>query len=629
MTDAPSAGRPLAIRDRRRFLPVVEAPDHAEGEARIALHLAAERVDHVRLGADSPRPFSSASHFAFRAVCNVSAKADCRTPLLSCVRPFRRVRNTVSDPAGPRAIAVLSIHSEACESAGMNSVQTNKARRQLAAILSADAVGYSRCMAQDEAATVQALRSQRELQSFTLGSPPGWVIADPDQTRLVLSAPSGEAPVSIVAREVALHLADLAWLRQPRWLRAGLAAYLETVTPLAGGATALVGQPPEWASRAGSAAVPELLSWDARDPRRGGERFLALNASAWRLVHFLVDERGRAFTAFQGRLGAGAPPGRAWRESFPGYDPQAGGLARLERDLEDWADRGRPARRAVPVPRPAAEPEERAMRPAEVHALWAALFLSVPAEWARPAASRRARAEEESARALARDPSEPGALLVSIWLAPKGEQGVRARAATRAAPVDWRIWLALAAALGPGEAAEREAALRRAEEIAPDQPSVLSALARFLLSAGKAEEAVSLAARAVEGAAWKAFPLDLLSRAQAAAGRCPEALAAARRALEILPDWAASGERSGMAARLAELEARCGTGGGRSGPRAGLYASPFLQFPASPGFRAPSSASGSRARPPRQISKCRWGPVALPVAPMRPMPCPASTSSPG
>lgn len=491
------------------------------------------------------------------------------------------------------------------------------------------AAAWTAQMAPGSRMGVVALRSHRELRSFTVGNPPGWVIPDPDQTRLVLSAPSGEAPVPAVAREVALHLADLAWLRQPRWLRAGLAAYLETVTPLAGGATALVGLAPDWVGRARSAAVAELLAWDPRDPRRGGETFLGLNASAWRLVHFLVDERGRAFTSFQGRLGAGEPPGLAWRESFPGYDPQAGGLARLERDLEEWAGRGRLAKRAVPVPRPAAAAEVRAMRPGEVHAMWAALVLSVPSGLARSPESRRARAEEELARALAQDPAEPTALLVSIWIAPKAEQGARARAAAQAAPGDWRIWLVLAAALGPGDAAEREAALRRAREIAPDQPAVLSALARHLLSAGEAEEAVALAARAVEGAAWKAFPLDLLSRAQAAAGRCPEALAAARRALEILPDWASSGQRDGMAARLAELEVRCGSGEGGGRPAGiGTPAVP-RQFPASPRLRAPSSASGSRVRPPRQTSKCRWGPVAFPVAPTRPMPWPASTSSPG
>ena len=44
----------------------------------------------------------------------------------------------------------------------MTPVQDNKARRQLAAILSADAVGYSRRMAEDETATVQALRSHLE-----------------------------------------------------------------------------------------------------------------------------------------------------------------------------------------------------------------------------------------------------------------------------------------------------------------------------------------------------------------------------------------------------------------------------------------------------------------------------------
>jgi adenylate cyclase len=44
----------------------------------------------------------------------------------------------------------------------MASVEPNKARRQLAAILSADAVDYSLHMAEDEAATVQTLRSHRD-----------------------------------------------------------------------------------------------------------------------------------------------------------------------------------------------------------------------------------------------------------------------------------------------------------------------------------------------------------------------------------------------------------------------------------------------------------------------------------
>jgi adenylate cyclase len=41
-------------------------------------------------------------------------------------------------------------------------LESNEVRRQLAAILSADAVGYSRHMAEDEVATVQALRSHRQ-----------------------------------------------------------------------------------------------------------------------------------------------------------------------------------------------------------------------------------------------------------------------------------------------------------------------------------------------------------------------------------------------------------------------------------------------------------------------------------
>lgn len=410
----------------------------------------------------------------------------------------------------------------------------------------------------DAPLAVVALRSERELRLFLRGEATGWVIADPSQPRLVLHAAGGEVVPAGVAREVALQLADFAWLRQPRWLRAGLAAYLETIASLAGGATALVGLAPEWAGRAGRVGAEPLLAWDARDSRRGGQEFRSLNASAWELTHFLVDERGPAFTAFQGRLGAGAAPERAWRESFPQYDPPDGGLARLERDLREWNGRGRLAKRAVPVPRPVGEPDERALPPAELHALWAVLWLSVPPEWAPPAEFRRARAEEEAARALAHDPAQPAALFVSIWLAPERERSVRARAAARAAPEDWRIWLLVAGAIGPGEAAERQAALQRARELAPDQPAVLSALARELISAGKAEEAVAVAARAVELAAWKAFALELYSQALAAAGRCPQALAASRRAMEILPDWTAVREREEMIARRTALEARCG-----------------------------------------------------------------------
>ncbi len=76
------------------------------------------------------------------------------------------------------------------------------------------AAAWTAQMAPGSRMGVVALRSHRELRSFTVGNPPGWVIPDPDQTRLVLSAPSGEAPVPAVAREVALHLADLAWLRR-------------------------------------------------------------------------------------------------------------------------------------------------------------------------------------------------------------------------------------------------------------------------------------------------------------------------------------------------------------------------------------------------------------------------------
>jgi tetratricopeptide (TPR) repeat protein len=437
------------------------------------------------------------------------------------------------------------------------------------------ASAWGRIAAPETQLGIVALRPG-ELTDLSRPGVKGWVIVDAHQPRLVLSAEDGTTPSPAVAYELAQHLSAFALLRQPRWLWEGLAAYLESISPLPGSETALVGLPSRWAGTVRRGPVParELLAWGERGE---GEQRDALHGSAWLLVHYLVSERGRQFAAWQDLLAGGEAPQRAWRRAFPEYDPLAPkGLARLDEDLGAYAREGRFRKRAVPVPRWRGTTIERAMDVAEVYAMRALLQLSVPPASGPPLEVRRAAAREEVAEALRRDPSDALALSLAVWLAPEAERPERARASARAHPGNWRAWYVVARVLqGTAERAEREAALRRALALSAGDPAVLSALAWELVESGRAAEALPLAAEAVERAAWKALPLDAQAAALAGTGDCARALAVQRRAVEVLPDWTPDQERADLNNRLEAYEARCGAGPDqRSGEQGSLDSSP-------------------------------------------------------
>ncbi len=428
------------------------------------------------------------------------------------------------------------------------------------------AAAWGRVAAPETRLGIVALRADRELHDLSRPGVQGWVIVDPFQPRLVLSAESGAHPSAAVAYEIAQHLSAFALLRQPRWLWEGLAAYLESIAPLPGSDTALVGLPSRWtaAVRRGPVPARDLLAWDERsegDP----ERRDALHGSGWLMVHYLASEKGRQFSAWQGLLARGESPQRAFRQVFPEYDPLSPvGLARLDEELGTYAREGRFPRRAVPVPPWKPEPAAREMGDAEVHATRALLYLSVPAGSGPPLEARRAAAQAEVAEALRRDPADDAALSLAVWLAPEAERPERARASARAHRDSWRAWFVVARVLqGDPERVEREAALRRALALSPGNPAVLTTLALDLVEAGRAAEALPLATEAVERAAWKALPLDAEAAALAGTGECARALAVQRRAVEVLPDWTPDRERADLLGRLEAYEARCGAGPGR------------------------------------------------------------------
>jgi cytochrome c-type biogenesis protein CcmH/NrfG len=128
-------------------------------------------------------------------------------------------------------------------------------------------------------------------------------------------------------------------------------------------------------------------------------------------------------------------------------------------------------------------------------------------------------------------------------------------------PGDPRGWSFLAESLPPEAEADREAALRRAAELAPRNPVALAALAEMLLQAGRSGEALPPARQAVQLGPFSPDVLDTYAAVSADLGNCEQAVLASRRALDVFPDEGDPGRRAGLERRLAAIRKRCGAEG--------------------------------------------------------------------
>ena len=128
-------------------------------------------------------------------------------------------------------------------------------------------------------------------------------------------------------------------------------------------------------------------------------------------------------------------------------------------------------------------------------------------------------------------------------------------------PGDPRAWSFLAETLPLDAAAEREAALRRAAELAPRNPLALSALANVLLEEGRSGEALPLARQAVQLGPFSPEVLDTYAAVAADLGNCEQAVLASRRALDVLPDDGEPEQRARLEKRLAAHLATVRRGG--------------------------------------------------------------------
>jgi hypothetical protein len=215
---------------------------------------------------------------------------------------------------------------------------------------------------------------------------------------------------------------------------------------------------PRWVTE-GVACLLETLDND-------GYEFETLS---WALVHWLVDTEPKKFDAFLAGLAGGKGMWTAFSAAFPGI-----GEAQITAAMEKYVAGLQNTVRKTTFAVNAWEGREllRKMPAAEVHTLRAEL----PGHFGGRAGEQKI--EEELARARAADPAHP-------WMLALSGKKADLRLAIERHPEDWRSWELWF------DANENDvAAIRKAAELAPDNPGVLARLAGAEQEQGQSGKAI-------------------------------------------------------------------------------------------------------------------------------------------
>lgn len=340
-----------------------------------------------------------------------------------------------------------------------------------------------------------------------------------------------EGSSSVLRHELAHHVAAAVFGRIPLWFSEGQAQFLESLKLSADGRGATIGliNPIAWLEfrRIRSANVLDVLSWDTPASGLSQGESLGLYGASWQLYAWLFTNHRAGLRCLQERLAGGEGTVLAWPKCFPDLVPKE-----LDASLWEFSRRGTPALEQIVVPPFGFEVTIRPLTAAETHLVRAQVALAAPRS-----PERLAEAEKEVELALAADPACVGALQLLAPLVAPHTRVENGRRAVAAHPDDGWAWLLLADALwdAQGPAGERYQAYRRAVELLPDSPLVLTRAARNLLSRDQRPEALALAERAAQLAAWNGEVLTIHALALAAVGRCADGASVARQARRILP----------------------------------------------------------------------------------------------
>lgn len=359
---------------------------------------------------------------------------------------------------------------------------------------------------------------------------------------------------SVLRHELTHHLSVKALARQPRWFAEGLASFFETLERSPDGHSVILGKPnvPRLSGyhSVRSITVRDALNWEQLTFDNEG-KLQGLYGLSWLMVHWLYNTHPTELAAFQQRLAAGEDPRRAWTEVFPDLAPEE-----LDRQLEGYARHGDYQELSVPVPPVASTPEVRALSSADADAIRAELW-AMGIGYGQPQL-KLTRAHEYVDSALKQDPGDVRALRVAVALTKPDERRALARRATAAHPEDGRAWLLLGALLDrPDEAQEKEAALQKAVQLAPEDAEAANALAWFDVNQGHGSQALPLAVRAAREAPGDAAIADTLAAAYAETHQCKKAIATEEQAIALLPDGTPEKARAQFAHRLDQLRSDC------------------------------------------------------------------------
>jgi tetratricopeptide (TPR) repeat protein len=368
---------------------------------------------------------------------------------------------------------------------------------------------------------------------------------------------------SILRHELVHHLAASIYRRQPRWFSEGLAQFLETVRTGEDGKTVVIGAANLEAMQKyrsfRSLRVADALAWSGQLDAMPEATVHGLYGLSWVMVHWLFNEHPEQFDQLQGLLARGIDPDKAWKVIVPGLK-----TADVDIAINQYVAHGNYKEYLAPFTEPRPPLEELPLTEADVHAERARVAMAAARSTSDRAGHQR-EAQEELATALKIDPADANALVLRFRSASPSDRPAIARQLTQAHPEDGRGWLLLGLALQDGQAdpqreVEREAALRKAVALRPEDPTALNDLARFHVQQGKAADAAPLVTRALQIAPYDPDMLNTAATVQSMLGRCSEAAASMARAIDALPEGASAQRRREFEGRLEHYRTRCTSG---------------------------------------------------------------------
>ena len=311
---------------------------------------------------------------------------------------------------------------------------------------------------------LSALSPIGEPRAYTMpAQPPLW------QPAFVLSAFSNrDLGERTVAHELT-HAISLAVVHhQPRWLAEGMAKYFETVELDPDRTTADIGVWPQYRSQpirmAHLVPISTLFAWAAVGRNENREY-----STAWALFTFLINEHRAELAHYMQLLDSSFDPeampadraARAWSEAFPSLP-----ISTVDAVLQQWLVTGRHVVLHVNIQLRARPIAERGLGDADVYALRGLLRARIT--------SQRAQAHQDMAAALAAEPTNVLARILSVALDQAKLTPEDGRALTVAPEDDWRAWLLAMMALSgaTGNEAEARAARGRACELIAANPAL-------------------------------------------------------------------------------------------------------------------------------------------------------------